>query len=266
MDERTPLSAGAPNAPAPFVPPTNYVPPPTSAPPLALPPEAHNANFAIAPNLDGSSPKVDFTTSGIKSDDAKLNSTPAIRDFIVANTTRPQVFIHERAWHTEYYSERVKDANGNYRWETRTREVTDLDKYVDISEYVSTYYVLHGLDQAERYVQSGNKLRKLTVKKHVDNKLENICARVRFFLSPRFQHFRCEISTRNDKIEITPDEDLSKCLRSTATDVLCFLTCLCICYYPIKYCYQEKFTIDQLFSWAINEEQIWFTKYAQLMF
>jgi len=154
-----------------------------------LPPEAHNANLLIVPNQPGDA-QIKFTTEGIKSDDGKLNSTPAIRDFIVNNTVRPMVFIHERAWHTEYYSERIKDANGNYRWETRTREVTDLDKYVDISEYVSTYYVLHGLDQAERYVQSTNKLRKLTVKKHVDNRLANICARVRFFFSSALSTFQ----------------------------------------------------------------------------
>jgi len=88
-----------------------------------------------------------------------------------------------------------------------------------------------------------------------------------FFLAPRYQHFNCDVVLRNDKIEICPDEDFSKCLRSTATDVLCFLTCMCIFFfYPIKYCYQEKFTIDQVFSWAVHEEQIWFTKYPQLMF
>jgi len=251
--------------PAPWVQPTNYIAPPTAPPPLALPPEAHNANLLITPNQQGDA-QISFTTEGIKSDDGKLDSMPAIREFIVTHTVRPMINIHQRAWHIEYYVVPVRDANGFERLETRTREVVDLDKHVDISEFASTFYVLYGLDQAERYVQSTNLLRKLTVKKTMDNYLLNICARIRFFLSQRYQYNSCRIVLNNDEILITPDEGCSKCLRSTVTDVLCIISCMWIFYYPIKYCYQDAFKINQVFSWVVPEEQIWISKYNQLMF
>lgn len=208
-------------------------------------------------------------TGGVASDDKELNDNSTILAFIKGQATVPHLFIHQEAWHyeTRFRTVTRRDSNGNEYCDTETYEekVVDLCRSTDITRYVTPFYTLHNLDSIDRYLTSNNKLRKITVRKYVNNALVRLCSAVYALNRYKFRHYEVDVRLNNDKIQVFPDEDFSKCIRSPITDVLCVLTCMCIFFYPVKYCYEQDFKCDMVFALGAAEEQIYMENFLSFI-
>lgn len=230
------------------------------APPTEMP--AFNSLNGQQHDLKLDSVTFDTTNQvrGISSDDPSLNNNGAIMEFIKQNATPPTICIYCEGYHYEtrtrvvYYTD--SHGHSRSRVETYTVKVTDMERNVNITGYITPFYTLYNLDSVDRYLVSENKLRRVTVNKFVNSNLASLCNAIYAMNVHRFQHFYVKIRKTDDKIKVFPDEPFSKCCRSRITDVIMILTCMCIVFYPVKYIWEKNFKSEMVFTLSAPDDVI----------
>jgi hypothetical protein len=121
--------------------------------------------------------------------------------------------------------------------------------------------------ETDRYVASKNMLKELIMQKRVhwdyDYIRAQITARIRLLgyggsITISFPSF-------NDKVKIRPGTNISKCCHSSITTFFCWITCLCILWYPIKWAYADKECIVHCDYQMMISPQNWMQSHIHLI-
>ncbi|KAJ2606249.1 hypothetical protein H4R99_000457 [Coemansia sp. RSA 1722] len=194
------------------------------------------------------------TAKGYSSSDAWLNtSTEALRRFInECNNDKPRVSIEVIGSHT--YQKPVEtfrtDENGRQQryTTTQTEYVTDfkfvLELTPDIYDKGSLYTARandgqpYDLDKVlEDYVKADNFLKEIQVQKKVIWDYDLVRREITAFIrNTGYPHtVKVSFPMENEKITVRSHNQMAQVWRHPVTSFLCFVTCLCVVGWPVRY-------------------------------
>jgi len=118
----------------------------------------------------------------------------------------------------------------------------------------------------DAYHQSTNTLKRLTTKKKIEwHGLDEFRERVTQHI--RRQEYKGDIEVAckigNDKIQINTNDSCGVCLRHGCTDLFCCITCLCLVWLPIKYCWQSTWKVHCTYNFNSKLAESWAMDYLR---
>jgi hypothetical protein len=206
--------------------------------------------------------------TGVRSLDPQLDNVGAMLGFFLQNNTRPLVGIKVHGYH---YETRTTGSGKNRS--TRRVQVTDFSYTMDCTAHVIPLGYLQSLpkpgtgearnfDQVcQEYLDSTNAMKSIKMFKTVDWNFDQACRLVSARI--RQQGWRRHLSVTPTMgefvVDITCPSNLAKCYTHPCTDIICCLTCLCILWHPIMWCYKKDFDqgLRSHFKMNITVEQWW---------
>jgi len=219
---------------------TTSNPPPFSAP-----------SFNVHPTIDPITNDIPMVQNpiGFDTDDARLGDEKTIRQFFQSHIQRPMWKMGVWGYHTE------SRGTGKNR---RNVSVTDFRLTFDITNQIATMGTLKGMDEKlSLYLNSKNSLRQLVMTKtacgsQFQTLRELVEKRIRALGFNRT--LQISFVPVLPRFRILPRDQCGACLRHPATDVLCILTCLCMVFYPVKWCYSSQcdFEFPCEFAWTTD--------------
>jgi hypothetical protein len=181
----------------------------------------------------------ELTDEGIKSNDERLNQKGEMSNYFETYSSRPQVLVTVWGHHTET---RHSGSGKNRRSHTVT--ITDFRYSFELTPYILPGTIDGSKDKIiEGYLSSGNSLKRCIMTKNVQ---WNFGA-LRGMVEKRIRDLgwtrslTVSLNVMKPSVKVESSSDVSKCLRHPCTDVLCVITCMCVLYYPLKWCYQADF-------------------------
>jgi len=206
--------------------------------------------------------KIELMFTGVKSNDAKLSSKEELEAFFATYAVRPQVLITVLGYHHETRS----SGSGKNRT-THTVNVTDFRYTFELSPYVFPGTLPADRDTIySNYLASGNNLKRISMHKRLlwnfDPLRLQIEARIRQLGWRRQLTVSLDVVKPEAKVE--NGSDFSKCLRHPCTDVLCVMTCMCLFYYPFKWCYQADFSFVTDYQVSVTPDDFFQAIYPQI--
>jgi hypothetical protein len=209
--------------------------------------------------------------NGVRTLDPRLTSTEAMMGFFLQHNGPPTAGIRVHGYH--YETRHSTSGSGkNRRTTTRRVRVTDFLYTMDISRHIIPHGFMQVLgdtsgntrtfDQVcQEYLNHSNSLKSIKMFKTVQWDFATACDLVRqrvralgwrrhLSVSPVFDNF---------KVNITCSSALAQCYTNECVKLLCCLTCLCILWYPVMWCYKKNFdsSLRSHFHVDINVAQWW---------
>jgi len=206
--------------------------------------------------------EIDLTSEGVKSNDVRLHTKEELAAFFETYGSRPQAVI--TVW--GYHHERRTSGTGKNR-STRTVTVTDFRYNFELSPYILPGTMGANRDAVfDAYLASGNALKRCMMDKTLGwNEvplLQRIEARVR-----EMGWSRCLSVTQGvvkPQVKVENGDSCSKFLRHPCTDFMCIVTCMCMFYYPIKWCYEIDFKFGMVYPVGVTTDQFFQAIYPQI--
>ena len=148
----------------------------------------------------------------------------------------PSVFYSARAWHE------TKDINGNTKVHVVWRHSVSLDSLISTRSPE-----IGEIDELTRFCANPFAQKVLKFQKTTDVDFKKIAEKVNARLRPRIlklynvPYFAGAIFFGNRQMKIVPNTQCNKMLAHYCVQCFCVLSCLWICYCPIRYCFSTQF-------------------------
>jgi len=189
-----------------------------------------------------------------------LTTKDEIRKFLITYADRPSsILIEITGSHTEREIFFNNDANGNRTEQTREKTIVDFRYQLDLSPYIQPMGQINADAAIDGYLASKNKLRQIINEKIVNFDIAGFKSLVMERLRQLgyvgyFSSHRVDVNLKYfpGHVKVQDSSSLSVCLRNPMTDCLCILSCLCVCYYPIKYCYEANFRFQTQYGSSVD--------------
>lgn len=188
---------------------------------------------------------------GLLSLDERLTGVGELAGFFASQNNKPSVGIMVKGWHTE---RRTTGSGKNRR--TRRVTVTDWVYNVDLTPFILPLGYMQPLGSKQdgqpntirsvlqEYIDNGNALKTMTMRKTVEFDFAFLCQQVTMQIRARGWGRRLTVKPifRNHVVQVRTRNCMSQAYSSDAVKCLCFVTCLCIIFYPLSECYKKDFT------------------------